>query len=224
MSNPIFSIITPTYNRGELLGKTVESLLNQSFPDFELIIVDDGSTDNTEQIVKSFADDRIRYYQVSNRERGAARNFGTSVAKGKYVNFFDSDDIAYTNHLEIAKEHIVDENKLFALGYDIRDDENQLIKQVCMEQKVSDFICDGNHLSCNGVFIRKEIAQANPFSEIRELSGSEDYELWLRLSAQFEFPCIPSVSHAVIHHENRSTLNFNPEPLINRKQIMLEFG
>src|SRR5690606_25041004 len=89
---PFFSIILPTYNRGPLLSKSISSVLSQKFTDFELIVVDDGSTDNTREVVQSFSDPRIHYYYKENEERNFARNFGISMAKGKYVCFLRSEE------------------------------------------------------------------------------------------------------------------------------------
>lgn len=227
---PALSIIVPTYNRGNLLIPTIESLINQTSSDFEIIIVDDGSTDNTKlKVVELISENKnvdIRYFAITNRERGAARNFGTSVAKGAYVNFFDSDDIAYPNHVALFKKLKTTNNSLntFAVSYDIKNAKGRLLRSIVLQKQVSDFIYSGNDLSCNGVFIKREIAAQNPFSELRELSGSEDYELWLRLAAKYEFPCFPDISHSVIQHDERSTMNFNPEPLIKRKLLMLDIA
>ncbi len=80
------SVIIPTYNRAEKLKLAVKSVLNQTYQDFELIIVDDGSDDNTKEIVKSFKNSKIRYYKNrTNKGPGAARNKGIKYAKGKYI-------------------------------------------------------------------------------------------------------------------------------------------
>jgi glycosyltransferase involved in cell wall biosynthesis len=90
---PTVSIIIPTYNREHVLGRAVQSVLAQTYQDFELIIVDDGSTDNTEKLVKSFTSEKIRYIQHrENKGVAAARNTGIRSAKGDYIAFQDSDD------------------------------------------------------------------------------------------------------------------------------------
>jgi glycosyltransferase involved in cell wall biosynthesis len=93
-STPLISVILPTYNRLDFLPETVESILNQTFSDFELIIINDGSTDNTESWVKEQTDERIRYIGYSkNQGVSYARNQGLDAARGKYIAFIDSDDI-----------------------------------------------------------------------------------------------------------------------------------
>ncbi|MCS6985063.1 MAG: glycosyltransferase family 2 protein, partial [Leptospiraceae bacterium] len=80
---PFFSVILPTYNRASWLPRSIQSVLDQKFQDFELIIVDDGSTDNTREVVAHFSDPRIKYYYKENQERSAARNFGIRKASGQ---------------------------------------------------------------------------------------------------------------------------------------------
>ena len=106
MSQPIFTIVIPTYNRAHLIVKTIDSVLNQKFKDFELIIVDDGSIDNTELVVAPYLNSFVHYYKNKNAERAAARNFGILKSIGKYVTFCDSDDIIYPDYLSNAYETI----------------------------------------------------------------------------------------------------------------------
>src|SRR5690554_3150909 len=99
-NNILFSVIIPTYNRASLITKTIESVIDQSYQNFEIIVVDDGSTDNTKEVVKLIMDPRLKYFYVENGERGRARNIGTFHAEGKYVTFLDSDDLWYSLGLE----------------------------------------------------------------------------------------------------------------------------
>lgn len=102
MKSPFFSVVIATYNRADMLKDTAASIQAQTFSDFELIIVDDGSKDNTKQLVQDLAssDQRISYLYQDNAERGVARNNGYQHAKGQYVMFFDSDDFMPKDNLE----------------------------------------------------------------------------------------------------------------------------
>jgi glycosyltransferase involved in cell wall biosynthesis len=92
-NNPTVSIIIPTYNRSRLLARAVKSVLNQTYQNFELIIVDDASTDNTEEVVGSFNDERIKYVRhEKNKGEAVARNTGIKAARGEYIASHDSDD------------------------------------------------------------------------------------------------------------------------------------
>ncbi len=107
-SNPFFSIIMPTYNRADRILPTLKSIFEQQFTDFELIIVDDGSKDGTEILVKQHfgTDKRLHYFYKKNEERSVARNFGLEQAQGKYAVFFDSDDYMHPDHLACFYEKI----------------------------------------------------------------------------------------------------------------------
>lgn len=100
MTQNLVSVIIPTYNRSDLLGKAIQSVKDQSYPAIQIIIADDGSQDNTKDVIKQFDD--IEYYYQENKGQGAARNLGLKHAKGEYITSLDSDDIWYENFLETA--------------------------------------------------------------------------------------------------------------------------
>lgn len=103
-SSPLVSIIIPTYNRGHLIGQTLDSIVRQTYPNWECIIVDDGSSDDTRNVVKTYVEKDLRF-QYHDRPHAylpggnGARNFGFSIAKGLYVNWFDDDDLMHDNKL-----------------------------------------------------------------------------------------------------------------------------
>jgi glycosyltransferase involved in cell wall biosynthesis len=206
IGRPFFSVIIPTYNRAKFIQQTIKSMLDQDFEDFELIVVDDGSTDNTEDIVSAIHDKRLTYLKKENAERAAARNYGARHAKGKYVNFFDSDDLAYPHHLSMANSFIQRNSnpEIFHLGYDIKDVDGRLLSKVETANDINRNIIRGNFLSCNGVFIRQDIIITNPFNEDRALSSLEDWELWIRMASRYNFRQVSGVTSTVIHHDERS--------------------
>jgi glycosyltransferase involved in cell wall biosynthesis len=103
---PFFSIIIPTYNRAHIIKRPIDSILAQTFKDWELIIVDDGSTDDTKEIIESYKDPRIRYVWQENQERSASRNHGIELAKGEWICFQDSDDEYLPEHLQVLYDGI----------------------------------------------------------------------------------------------------------------------
>lgn len=222
MHNATFSVIIPTYNRAKFVDKAIASLLKQNYLDFEIIVVDDGSTDNTEEVVKSFNNQKVKYYKKENQERGAARNYGAKHAVGEYLNFFDSDDTAYDNHLQVAFETINANNspEVFALNYDVLISKDKYKNDVKFNN-INKQLISKNLLSCNGVFVKREIALMNPFSEIRELSASEDYLLWFLLASQFNIVANNAVTSTIVEHNNRSVVTMEVDKLIVRKEIFL---
>lgn len=104
------SVITPTYNRGKYIKKCIESVLNQTLKNIELIIIDDGSTDNTFSVVKQYDDSRIKYVKQENKGIGKSRNYGVKLASGKYIVFLDSDDYLENDALEKMYDKAEKEN------------------------------------------------------------------------------------------------------------------
>lgn len=225
-SQIVISIIVPTYNRGHLIEKTLLSLLNQSDSRYEIIVVDDGSTDNTEDIVSAYLSHRVSYFKKENAERAAARNYGTQKARGFYVNWFDSDDLALDNHVATAIEMIekYSNPEVFALGYSIENITGKLIQDFVYSKEIMNSeIHKGNFFACNPVFVRRDIALENPFNEDRGLSASEDYELWMRLASQFPFYATNTKSLKMIHHDERSVLMSDPQKLISRFEKFIHY-
>ena len=227
MQSPLFTIVVPAYNRANFIGITIDSFLKQDFADWELIVVDDGSTDNTDEVVGKYTDPRISYFKKKNEERAAARNFGANKAKGRYINFFDSDDFALAHHLVEAKKCIeeLEEPEFFHLGYRFETPENEFISQVEDLPPIANAeLHDRNFLGCCGVFVRKDVALENPFNADRGLSASEDWELWLRLAARYPLHTRREVTSVVIDHEERSVRTINAPALILRKQLMVKYA
>ena len=209
MIDPIvFSIVIPTYNRAHLRSSTIESVLSQTYTNFEVIIVDDGSTDNTEEVIQKFLSDKVRYYKKSNGERAAARNFGTRLAKGDYINWFDSDDIMLPDHLKEAADALQKYNKpeVLATGHIYRDTSGKTFQASPYPSDLAAQMYKGNPMANSPVIVGRDIALANPFNEDRELSGSEDYELWMRLASQYPIYTSPEITVAIISHDERSIL------------------
>lgn len=100
MSTPLVSVIIPSYNRAHVIEKSARSVLVQTFADFELLIIDDGSSDDTRQVVEGLQDERVRYVYQDNAGACAARNHGIALARGAYIAFHDSDDLWYPDKLE----------------------------------------------------------------------------------------------------------------------------
>ena len=182
-----FSVIVPVYNRSHLLCETIDTVLEQRYPHFEIIIVDDGSTENIRKVLdeKYNNEPRIKFFRKQNEERGAARNFGLKQSSGDYAVFFDSDDFMKPNYLETL-EKIIAENpgvKLLAAKYNYDNNGKteyhpflQPLAEGWYDQKL---FLKGNILACNYcVRIKDHVPKL--FPPERELASMED---WLFLLA-----------------------------------------
>lgn len=223
--SPFFSIIIPTYKREQLIGNTLKSVLAQTFTDFEVLVIDDGSKDSTNAVVAALNCSQIIYYEKENGERGAARNYGIVRAKGRYITFLDSDDILYPTHLEVAYRFLTSHQNVqcYAQAYEIKDTQtgNVLVSSTFVrETTVNQNITKGNLLSCFGVFVRKDVLSTLNFEEDRRFAGTEDWLLWLRLAARYPFYYNNEVTGAMLEHENRSVLSFNEESLVYRTNYL----
>lgn len=204
MNNLLFSIIIPTYNRAKFITKSINSFLKQDYQNFEIIIIDDGSTDETKELLNQFNDKRIKYYFQPNLERGAARNNGFSKSKGDYINFFDSDDLAYDNHLSSAFE-IIKYKKLdiFHLGHHKKYND-KIVSINNPDGLLNNKILYGNIMLPISTFISRDVVKQFSFSSDRELSGSEDYLYWLEISKKYKIYSFKNVTSALILHSTRS--------------------
>ncbi len=226
MNHPFFSIVVPTYNRANLIAKTINSILQQRYTNYEVIIVDDGSTDDTEAVLKPFLNENIHYFKKENDERSAARNYGTRKAKGDYVSWFDSDDLMLPNHLEEAVIMIQrhKQPEIFALSFTIANGQLKTLRQVILPTpSCNDHLYKQNILACNPVFVRKDIALLFPFDETRMLSASEDYELWLRIASKYAIHTSRKITSILIEHAERSVNTAVPKQQItNRFETFLQ--
>jgi glycosyltransferase involved in cell wall biosynthesis len=217
----LLSIIIPTYNRAHLIEKTIRSVLDQTAQNYEVLVIDDGSTDNTEEVVAKYISDNFRYFKIPNSERGAARNTGTKYSRGKYVNWFDSDDEMLPNHVAAFQEMVEKHNspEVITLTYSFKDAKTEEIIPKIFQGRDSkrNFLITGNYLACNPVIVRKDIADLNPFIEDRDLSASEDYELWLRLYAQFPFCHSSEITSYLILHDERSVVTMTHSEKLEKR-------
>src|SRR5687767_21376 len=223
MDSPFFTLVIPTYNRAPLIGRTLQSALDQTFHSFEIIVVDDGSTDDTQKVVKQFQSDQVVYYKKENGERGASRNFGWSKAKGTYISFLDSDDIIYTNHFQEAYSFLQKNETAccYAQAYETKNavtNERLGHTYKFSEPTINRHILAGNFLSCFGVFLKRDIFPEMSFEEDRQFAGTEDWLLWLQLAARYPFYHNNVVTGAMLEHEERSVLSFKENSLVYRTE------
>lgn len=216
---PFFSIIVPSYNRAAILAECLQQILTQTFQSFEVIVVDDGSTDNTADVVAALSDSRIRYFKTENRERSHARNYGAAHAQGTYLNFFDSDDWMYPSRLQEVYAFIRTQGNppVMFTQYDFVNEHNEVVGK--MERHYNSFTKDilfNNFLATNAVFIKRELAVTFPFHDDRRIITAEDWELWLRVHAAFDFVEYKKSTFAIREHAGRSLATIPAHRIVAR--------
>lgn len=167
----MISVIIPTYNREDLLPTAVESVINQTFKDWELIIVDDGSTDGTEELVKKYLTDiRISYVKKENGGGAQTRNFGVSLAKRDFIVFLDSDDEAYPNWLETAFQQIKDDTGIVCVGANRKLVDGTIVEELPYE--VSVYGKKANvKFTAGSMFVRRTLYLASGGYDMKMPSG-----------------------------------------------------
>lgn len=219
MSQPVFfSVIIPTYNRAHLILHTLQTVFEQSFRDFEVIVIDNASQDGTAQLLAPFVDKGMvkLIVQGKNHERARSRNTGQQVARGQYVTFLDSDDFMYPDNLKDAYSYAVNhpDVHLFHNLYEMVDSDRKVVYQYPFKPLKNPLreIARGNFLSCIGVFIHHNIYKSVAWDETPILIGSEDYEYWLRSIAMVRtVGRIEKVNSAILHHPDRTMNQMNLE-------------
>lgn len=192
MNSPKVSVIIPTYNSAHFIIEAVDSVLAQTFTDFEILVIDDGSKDNTKEVLAEKYGDSIQYFYKENGGVSKARNFGIEKAKGKYVAFLDSDDAWIPEKLEkqiVALEQNPDKKACYASFYLCDEKLNPL--EINQSERKSDALTDllliGNVVATpSTVIAEKEIfQQVGGFDH--ELSQCADWEMWIRIATKTEF-------------------------------------
>lgn len=235
------SVILPTYNRAYCIERAVDSVLRQTYPHWELLVVDDGSTDHTEEIMAGYtaADERIRYYrQACNKGVAAARNEGIRQARYDYFAFQDSDDVWHEDKLE-KQMRVFEENPDVGLVYSaiqgmrqngtpVRIPDDAMERQI-LSGNLYKLLLQGNVIDAPSVVMqRKCTKRCGGFDET--LSCLEDWELFLRISKEYE---IGYVDEALVdsdfHNEGVSShaggyFQARCQMIVMHRKALLEYG
>ena len=186
--NIFFSVLIPLYNKEKYIKKTLDSILNQTFSNFEIIIINDGSTDKSCEIIESIKDDRIRLIHKKNGGVSSARNRGIGEAKGEFIAFLDADDEWLPNKLE--KQYILHKKnpKLIwsSSGY-ILINKNRKDKKIIFHQEgvltdAIDAIVDGLKIFTSTVIIKREVFKNSRLLFNEKAITSEDREVWYKMA------------------------------------------
>ncbi len=197
---PTVSVVIPTYNRTHAVGRAIRSVLNQTYQNFEIIVIDDGSTDTTPEVVAGFHDPRLRYVRYAeNRGGGPARNAGIEVARGKYIAFLDSDDEWLPAKLEKQVELLQRAEPFVGVVYTafaIVDENGQITAGSVPEHRgwILDELYGANVVRGGGssaVVKRECFLHVRPFDPA--MPSCQDWDLWIRLAKYYEFDFVPKV-------------------------------
>lgn len=225
---PFFTVITVTYNREDLVLKTLDTILSQEYKNYEVIVVDNASTDNTIAKIEPLEKEgRIKIIRCNeNLERARARNLGFKAAKGDFLTLIDSDDFMYKNNLSDAANFILKNPKtnFFHNYVELVDSEFNHLNKFYYPSKGNQIsrLAKGNFLSCCGVFLSKEVYSKYLFNEDDKILGSEDWELWVRVRADYELGIIEQVNNGMLHHQGRSVLAYDIKSILERKVYMIK--
>lgn len=212
MNDTMFSVVIPTYNRAHLIGKAIESIINQTYKKWEIIVVDNHSTDNTEEVVKGYVDNwNIKFFKNDeNYERSYSRNKGLNEATGEYVTLLDSDDILYPGcladaHLYILKHPGIRFFHFLCEGINEQRQPVQIINHYIPLTNPFKELMKGNSVSNNGVFYKRDVVRKVKFDETPIMIGIEDYDFVIRVLIETKhLHRINKVNGAVLLHPDRS--------------------
>lgn len=205
---PLVSVIIPTYNRAHLVTEALRSVFGQTFKEYEVIVVDDGSTDGTGEILKSYAD-RIRYIYQENEGIAGARNRGILLSRGKYIAFLDSDDRWLPEKLERQIAYLEAHPKVGLLcthlfRYEIGREE---AREKCPPKFPKDFeeLLEGpNGVPTSTAVVRRDCFMAVGLFD-PTLPPIEDWDMWLRIAQRFQMDCLKEVLSENRKHPENTT-------------------
>lgn len=223
-----FSIIIPLYNKEKFIENTIQSVLNQTFHDFEIIIVNDGSTDKSEEKVLQFKDDRIRYFSKKNEGVSQTRNFGLAEANADFVTFLDADDYWYPDFLETMHYYCTHfpEQKVFAAAIEIETSKKTFpatysIKKTGDFEIVNYFRASTKEsvILTSGTVFNKSIFKNTGVFDPNIKSG-QDTDLWIRIGIVYPVLFIWKILVRYTHDENSLSKNSS---LMNSKMDFSKF-
>ena len=229
-NQPLVSVVIPVYNAEKYLAETVKSVLNQSYKNFEVIIVDDSSTDGTAAVTEALSktSKEIKYYKIEHSGRPAVpRNYGVKKASGEFIAFLDADDLWTKSKLNDQIKFLLKyPNLIFVYSVSVTFGDVNIFSPYyevlpLMHKAATtreELIAKGNPVTCSTVLLKKDFFNsAGGYDEDPGLKAVEDYDLWLRLSALGPFGFIPKIHAYYRVHKTQSSCDWQT------KQKRLEY-
>ncbi len=217
--HPIVSVVIPTYNRKKIISRAIESVLNQTYKNYEIIIVDDGSSDGTAEYIKELYNNKINLIPQKNQGASSARNTGVAHAKGKYIAFLDSDDEWVQSKLEIQMAFL-DKNPEVTLlcGRTYRADNINKVNSYLTERIIGDLfttLYTHSFVSTPTVIVKRDILdQVGGFD--LNYKSAEDFDLWLKITKNFKCAFLPDLVAIV----NRGEDNLSTDKITLHKHAI----
>ncbi len=211
------SVILPVYNAASFVGEAIKSLLNQTFTDFEILALNDGSTDQSEQVILGFKDDRIRYI-VSEENKGLIHqlNLGIKEAQGKYIARLDADDIAFPERLSIQYRFMQENPTVVLCGSyaSVMGDETRILSHAKEDADIRIELLQHNAFIHSTVMYRKDIIEKHNLVFDEHYKHAEDYHMWVLLSSFGKLANIPQSLIQYRMHEHQVSRQF--EQMLNK--------
>lgn len=221
MDNVKVSVIMPVYNEEKYISNAIDSILIQTYKNWELIIVNDGSTDRTEKIVKQYTDTRIKYYSYgSNRKKAYASNIGLAKAQGEYIVCFDGDDIMMPHMLKRLVEYLDTHLDIVCAGgaLTIIDEYGQILQDKVVslykkDEEIRAYMLFSNCMPCSGSMYRRDTVDKYDLKYDVEALVSQDYLFWINMLPYGKFVCIgePLVYYRLHHSQSRKIVESHRE-------------
>lgn len=206
MNKPLISVILPVYNAELYVSESIQSVLNQSFSDFELIILNDGSTDGSERVILEFQDKRIKYVKnETNLKLIDTLNLGLKLVQGKYIARMDADDIAFPDRFE-KQITFLEKNPDYGLVGSFAEcfgDTNGIMKYVEEDQDIRFALLTHNPFIHSTIMVRSTVLKENNLAYKKDKLHVEDYDLWIQLLAFTKAKLIPECLIKYRVHENQ---------------------
>lgn len=219
--NPLVSIVLPTHNRSSLVKKAIQSVLDQTYTNLELIVVDDGSTDDTQVAISKISDSRLIYIYQKKSGRSEARNRAIRVSRGEFIGFLDSDDLFYSNKLELQVKYFKKNPhcKMLYTAANCIDQQGKTLKFKFVAKKSGNLYSQISFMkpltiALPTVMVRKEI-----FGEVGLFDSSmdrfEDIDLWRRISKRYRINALNIDTCKILTHEGNHLLSQSPIVILN---------
>ena len=199
-TQPLVSIIIPTYNRKQYVSEAIDSCLTQTYPNYEIIVVDDGGTDDTEAFLRNRYGGQIRYIYQDNQGTGIARNTGIASAQGDFIHFCDADDRLRPDKIQRCMDYLLanpDVAVVHTYYQFVASDGKTPIETPPFPTFTDNLFCEllnltGNHILISSTIVRKSaLDDVGAFPDDPEHRSAEDWDLFLRLSSKYKFHGIP---------------------------------